>query len=345
MRQAITIARLFTCHYTSWVHPSVRDAVIEYLMVHDAERTQFISTASIDGCLLSLSSAGGASGERRLPLLVSARDWSLLSDRLVDLLVRGSARDRIQLMAGINSIWLAEGLASDDIVKLREVTKRTLEALRSEWDDGSAAISFSALSLYFSISSNSAVFLQSPNLDATWEAIKDEIVTPVSRDLDGFEESVGILLLLEEHEMRYLKSFGYPYPIADAFTGWVAGVSEYTSSLEHLDEDEADCVSFSTPNDGDGEVEIPVEPSSEEEEEREYLDQIDDILRMLPKLRSFTIDSMHNAHREVKALLDERETRKSNHEEHREEDSSDYGEYSPARSAETFDVVRFFADL
>src|SRR4051794_27688522 len=63
-----------------WVHPSWRDLVIEYLVGNAAERAHFLEHMSIHGILLAISGGGGAEGTREFPLLVDAKDWSLLAE-------------------------------------------------------------------------------------------------------------------------------------------------------------------------------------------------------------------------------------------------------------------------
>jgi hypothetical protein len=68
--------------YAEWVHPSVRDLVIDHLMTDAASRQTFLGRAGIDGVMLALSSEGGATGERLFPLLQNEGDWRLVKERV-----------------------------------------------------------------------------------------------------------------------------------------------------------------------------------------------------------------------------------------------------------------------
>ncbi len=69
-----------------WVHPSWRDLVIGRLENDAQARREFINRSGVYGAVLALSTAGGAAGERRLPLIGSDEDWDALTDRLYALI-------------------------------------------------------------------------------------------------------------------------------------------------------------------------------------------------------------------------------------------------------------------
>ena len=64
-----------------WVHPSWRDLVIEELATDADARRAFLRDCSVEGVLLALSTGGGVTGERSLPLLIDDADWDLVGDR------------------------------------------------------------------------------------------------------------------------------------------------------------------------------------------------------------------------------------------------------------------------
>jgi hypothetical protein len=71
----------------TWVHPSWRDLVIDELVGDRVARQKFLRACSIEGILLAVSTAGGATGERLLPLVRDDQDWDALSDRLAVMIV------------------------------------------------------------------------------------------------------------------------------------------------------------------------------------------------------------------------------------------------------------------
>ena len=70
-----------------WVHPSWRDLVIDELRGDPDARQRFLVRVRRRRRRRSpLSRAGGAAGERTLPLMIADADWDALGDRLHELL-------------------------------------------------------------------------------------------------------------------------------------------------------------------------------------------------------------------------------------------------------------------
>ncbi|MBI5822135.1 MAG: hypothetical protein HZA88_24440 [Verrucomicrobia bacterium] len=64
-----------------WIHPSCRDLAIEELLEHSGDRQRFLAHCSEIGLALATSLAGGAKGQRRLPLLQTDEDWRCFTAR------------------------------------------------------------------------------------------------------------------------------------------------------------------------------------------------------------------------------------------------------------------------
>lgn len=68
-----------------WVHPSYRDAMVEYLVKSPRDRLRYLETCDIGGVLLALSSFGGYGAPRYAPLLIQEKDWRAVSDRITSI--------------------------------------------------------------------------------------------------------------------------------------------------------------------------------------------------------------------------------------------------------------------
>ena len=90
--------RVVPPHSVTWVHPSWRDVAIDALADDADERQRFLHACEVDGLALALSVAGGAAGERSLPLLRTDADWDALADRLHDVLRYGRDEDVVRLL-------------------------------------------------------------------------------------------------------------------------------------------------------------------------------------------------------------------------------------------------------
>jgi hypothetical protein len=84
-----------------WVHPSWRDLVIVELREYPVARRRFLSVSGVDGVTLAVSRAGGATGERTLPLLITDADWDALGDRLHELLRELEDRDLARILLAV----------------------------------------------------------------------------------------------------------------------------------------------------------------------------------------------------------------------------------------------------
>jgi hypothetical protein len=69
-----------------WIHPSCRDLAIDELLDNSGDRQKFLASCSETGLALATSSAGGAKGLRRLPLLQTDNDWQCFTIRAEQLL-------------------------------------------------------------------------------------------------------------------------------------------------------------------------------------------------------------------------------------------------------------------
>jgi hypothetical protein len=73
----------------NWIHPSCRDLAIDELSEHQYDRQKFLATCSEKGLALATSLAGGAKGQRQLPLLQTDEDWRCFTVRAEQLCVSG----------------------------------------------------------------------------------------------------------------------------------------------------------------------------------------------------------------------------------------------------------------
>jgi hypothetical protein len=87
--------RLVPPQRVTWVHPSWRDLVIDHLAGDPLARRRFLERCSLD-VLLALSVGGGATGERRFPLLVALEPRRARSSRprVVGMTARSRAGSR-----------------------------------------------------------------------------------------------------------------------------------------------------------------------------------------------------------------------------------------------------------
>jgi hypothetical protein len=189
----------------AWTHPSWRDVVIEHLMHHPADRQRFLRTCSLAGIELALSSSGGRRGERERPLLRSAKDWQMLRERVLQLvLLVGSDEHRLLLT------WLWEVLASASTGNeeaSQALARDLLPAVVTAWNRAAEPIDYYALRAFYGASALVTPQVRGPLLDVTWNAAVTRLDEALAEPGDCFKLSpaLAFFLLVKDNEPRYLR--------------------------------------------------------------------------------------------------------------------------------------------
>jgi len=188
----------------TWVHPSWRDLVIDALAADGERRRAFLAAAETDGLLLALSVAGGARGERKLPLLREDRDWDALGDRLAAVCREVEEGDAARLLAG-----LAEAARAADapaLAELEPIGALVLRRLARRWDAERRALRVDVLESWFALSRELADRTPPPSLDATWvELMPDE-----DADAARLDDWLALAEVLDEFAPGALARFEFP---------------------------------------------------------------------------------------------------------------------------------------
>ena len=194
-----------------WVHPSWRDLVIEQLRTDRDARRRFLGACGPYGALLVLSGAGGAGGERVLPLLIEDADWDVFTDRVGELLRELDDTELARLL-----LACAEALAADLDVRqtdeLQSLVEYTLSATRRFWDAQRKAFPIYLLEAWYTASGNLARPLEAPRIDVTWVALHPASadVMDEQHELRRSDEWLELAQTLREHDPPTLESLGFP---------------------------------------------------------------------------------------------------------------------------------------
>lgn len=153
-----------------WMHPSWRDLVIDRLIAHQSSRRKFLERCGITGFLLALSSAGGATGGRELPLLRSEEDWLALGEA-VPRVLRSKNFAAWRVLTSLQTALLGStdsrppaGATERQITHLAE---SVLAFLRGLWSAGQDCPSAAVLDLYYGVSECIAPLPPGPDLRLT----------------------------------------------------------------------------------------------------------------------------------------------------------------------------------
>jgi hypothetical protein len=320
-------------------------------MGHDNERARFLETAGPGGIVLALSSAGGATGERSLPLMRSDRDWEILEARTQELIGSlASYEQQLILLRGLLAPLLrANASFPDDARKrIRSIAAHALETLRVTWDERAKPLGVRNLATFYELSVSARIDIASPKLESSWsDAVEDlrEAVTKgwFPEDLQAMVEFGEMVRILARNEPRFLRVVGWPEAMEQEL-GIVSGlIAERVMNLDTLDPNEEDYLDIGE----DDYVLVPVEPSDDEEDERTWLEDLSPLLDGIPGWRPLD----DKRYKGLLALCAKHlETRQSRHQRWGDRDDRggdpgrDYGAPRTQGSGD-FDIDEFFADL
>jgi hypothetical protein len=224
-----------------WVHPSWRDLVIEQLRSDHHARQRFLGACGPYGALLVLSGAGGAGGERVLPLLIDDADWDVFNDRVGELLRELDDADLARLL-----LACAEPLAADldarQTAELQSLVEYTLGAATRLWDAQRKPLPIFLLEAWYTASRNLARPLEPPQITPTWVALHPASADVVDeqRDLRRSDEWLELVQALRTHDPHALETLGFP----DIDAVWLRRLGQKATQLTYSRERESSALAM-----------------------------------------------------------------------------------------------------
>jgi hypothetical protein len=193
----------------TWVHPSWRDLVIDELAADDRARSDFLRACSIHGAALALSTAGGSTGERALPLLRQDADWDALGDRLATILPELHPPETTLLLAALSEANTSA--PTDARVELDALAGETLSRLGAAWH---AAVPVGILAAWVLVAAGlgEPPALPTVAVAATWI----DALPPTAPDLTvtgqigALDDWLALAELLTAHAPEMLQRFDFP---------------------------------------------------------------------------------------------------------------------------------------
>jgi conflict system STAND superfamily ATPase len=194
----------------TWVHPSWRDLVIEELAGERDERRRFLERASIDGLLLAVSTEGGVTGERALPLLLEDGDWDALANRLAELVPQLEEPDTVRLFEALESGLSTLGGSRVD--ELAALASYVLDLVARRWNRRHGPIPVGVLARWLRVRAWVREKPDLPDLTATWvESLPLASLDLTSyRDVADLRDWIGLVELLQAHAPSLLATFQFP---------------------------------------------------------------------------------------------------------------------------------------
>jgi hypothetical protein len=213
----------------AWVHPSWRDLVIAQLAADGGERRGFLERCELEGILLALSVAGGAAGERVLPLLRDDADWDIAATRIALLSRELDQHATIRLLGSLAATLDAE-LAGNDLTEAEALARLALERVSAAWDARQVPIGVAALEAWLSLAARLEDPPPAPRFAPTWiELLPSSTVDAGSREeVARFDEWLTLAAVLHELAPRELDRFGFPEAQRAVLAAFVAEAASHT---------------------------------------------------------------------------------------------------------------------
>lgn len=233
----------------SWVHPSWRDLMIEYLSTHTLDRHNFLAHCTVPGIMLSLSTAGGRLGERQTPLLQEGEDTNKLLATFQRVILAANYKVLETLTATLCQASTEAARPEDKAQRARmnSFLKNTLAIVSSAIDANSDGVTKEFLGNSYRLAQLLNV---KPNFrpDATWEYYRKELKNSLNKNYmdsvrSDFYDLVHLARTLEKNDPNYLIRIGYPESLIDLYTEVLAvldnEIDSTTDEIDDLDEDES----------------------------------------------------------------------------------------------------------
>jgi hypothetical protein len=223
-----------------WIHPTVRDLVVEHLSCDDEARNIFLANCSTTGIALAMSIGGGHMGRREMPLLTDERDWTSLCDNVKKNIVSYSEAEFTRILE------IAKSLAKSTTDNSgQKYIKLLLECCRICWSekDSPREMELGDLERYYALSVVVEPLPPGPGLEAIWQRYSSradaEIATleagvddvPIATAIRKFMKLIHVL---EENEPRFLKSKGYPANYKTKFGALLPRIDEWIEKADGL---------------------------------------------------------------------------------------------------------------
>ncbi|MGH2915735.1 MAG: hypothetical protein ACRDMX_12195 [Solirubrobacteraceae bacterium] len=209
-----------------WVHPTWRDLVIERLAIDRPLRRRFLARCGLHGTLLALSVAGGADGQRRLPLIGSDEDWDAVGDRLYALIPKLEEAELAATLSAIE-IALVEMTRGEALGEARVLARAALTRSAERWQDECEPIPLFLLEAWLALSGRLHPPSAPPSLAATWAALLPARVPALDDEgeLARFVDWLTLCEILSAFSPRLLRSLSGESERIELSVGFMRRVS------------------------------------------------------------------------------------------------------------------------
>jgi len=223
-----------------WVHPSMRDLVITYLVNNKNGRLDFLSKCSIGGISLGLSIGGGSEGTRIFPLVIDSEDQLIIRKRIKELIYNINIKELAKLLGTINEAKTKSSeLENIEIISfINEIYEIAIDEVILRWQDKNEIIEVNLLNLYYKMAKHSKTYRLPPPLKFTWDSFfitmseaaynsEDYVETQDCSEINQFLDLVELINL---EDPRFLRYVNFPNCFSELATNFIRACIAYAES-------------------------------------------------------------------------------------------------------------------
>jgi hypothetical protein len=201
-----------------WMHPSLRDLVIDDLGSDAEKRRRFLRAADIDGIALAVSVGGGALGERELPLVADDEDWDVLTARVLELTRELDSEDLARLL---HSFGEASARASDPWSK-REAAVLTRELLAATAPRlGAADVPLPVVEAWLAAAAAAQPAPEPPSFAYLWARLVPSAPLDDEAEIARADDWLTLAWMLWRYRRAALAELGFPRRYGDVLAALV----------------------------------------------------------------------------------------------------------------------------
>jgi hypothetical protein len=232
-----------------WVHPSMRDLVINYLVSNKNSRIEFLSKCSLGGISLALSIGGGSEGTRTFPLVTDMDDQAIFIKRIKELINTIDSDQLVLLLETISEAKrkIAEIEDIEIINSINEIFEAAIDSLLMRWNIDNDLIDIKLIKIYYKIIQGSKIYRPAPPLKYTWDKIFGKMAEATyysedyvdSDDWSELEEFLEFVKIVMHEEPRLLRYVNFPDCFSKLATNFINACvkrseADYTISSDSI---------------------------------------------------------------------------------------------------------------
>jgi hypothetical protein len=149
--------------FWDWIHPSQRDLVIDQLSASPDMSAHYLKHGGIAAISLALSESGGASGERKFPLLVHEGSWDVLAKACIERIYEDPKENTLNIFTVLES-----ATSTSVSPKVSELVFQVCSAVKEYWEREQSILSAGIIKRFLALCEKTGRYIEAPSLERSW---------------------------------------------------------------------------------------------------------------------------------------------------------------------------------